>query len=1351
MQEGTNHAQAQQVNGHPALRRAGIVLFWVLITVYTPLCLALLAIKWLVLPEIDRYRPDIQHFIQAQTGAPIELGQIRASWQGLGPQFVIENVRLPRPDGETGFQADRIRMDWSLPSILAFQPRLKNLEIHSPELSVVRNPQGVFEVAGVSMVDDGSEGNPALDWLLAQQRVLLKNGVLSWHDAMGQYPDAQAIDARLLVENGLSRHSAGLVFKVPGVAREPVKANLNFKTPLLEAGHGDFQKWKGTFFLDVAVDQAAPIESVFKTLGLDVDLTQPQGKLWVDFENGLVQKSVLDARVAKLRFSNDAVNAPPFDMVNTSALIEVAGEHFMLKPEAIFIRRLKGQIAGLKQFGPTDLSATRKVVDEGVQWGLRVNQLDAAQAKSIALELGPHVGQAGKLDAFTDLEISGRINQVDVNWTTQGETPYSESLAFNSNVDFSQLTVLYREASGKANAANGKVTGFRNLSGRFKGDDRQGEWTLTGKNAEVALPEVFATDLLAFDELAGSGGWKNVFDSTLPVEFSVADLKVRNADLRAQVAGRYEFRRDEPDFVDVRGTLPTANLAKVSNYLPLVVGSSAREWLKTNILAGVAQNGRFELSGRLTDFPFDGPKQKGVFSIEVPFDNGELTYAPGWPGIQKVKGKAIFAGKRMLIQAETAESLGVQLKKVEARIDNLDAWEPLLVIKGAGFGLLGNMVAFVNQSPVREILSEALVNAEVDGTATLDLQLNIPIADPQKTQVKGDLGLKGNSIRIVRGMPLVSNAEGLIRFSNKGLFIDQLQGQALGGPVAIKGTTDPAGRMEIRATGTARAKGLAQYLNPLTEPYLAGTTPYSVVVTTRDNGLSVDVTSQLQGLEVKLPGPFAKKPDSRLPFRLNQTVNPQGQRWTVDLGPEGKPLAQVRAMVLDEQGQAGIDSLQFAVGAPLAPATPGIQGDVRMSVIDVDTWRAIANDITSASGNMGLMTGFLDNTPTGPAVNLKVGIRADRLNIGSKSFEGVSVAARTIESRWQFDIKGKGVDGYVSWVSDKQRPDGALLARFKTLVIPKTLDSGMRDLVEEPASSIPALDVQVDSFTLNDLVLGKLKLIAVNQTREEQAKATLSQRPKEWRLESLRIENPESVTQAKGIWQYGENLRNQRTDIEVNQTVKNGGALLARLGMEDVFQGGEGSLVGRLRWNDAPTTIDYGSLSGQFKLKSVKGQFLKADPGVAKLLGVLSLQSIPRRFTLDFKDVFSDGFAYDTMEADVVLKEGIASTQNFKMTGPSATVVMDGDLDLESETQNMNVVVLPDLNPAGGSLIYSVIAANPAVGIASLIADFVLKDPLAKIFSFQYRVSGPWVAPVIERVRKGDAVTPPTSETNPRP
>jgi hypothetical protein len=45
-------------------------------------------------------------------------------------------------------------------------------------------------------------------------------------------------------------------------------------------------------------------------------------------------------------------------------------------------------------------------------------------------------------------------------------------------------------------------------------------------------------------------------------------------------------------------------------------------------------------------------------------------------------------------------------------------------------------------------------------------------------------------------------------------------------------------------------------------------------------------------------------------------------------------------------------------------------------------------------------------------------------------------------------------------------------------------------------------------------------------------------------------------------------------------------------------------------------------MSGQFNVNVESGQFVKADPGIAKLLGVLSLQSLPRRLALDFRDVF---------------------------------------------------------------------------------------------------------------------------------
>jgi uncharacterized protein (TIGR02099 family) len=1350
LQEGTNQQQKSNWISARGVRRLSVFVFWSLIALYVPLCMALLALKWWVLPDIDRHRPAIQSFLQEQTGLPVTLGALSAQWQGLSPQVVVGALSVPTPNGDAGFEAGQIRMDWSLPSFLAFTPRLNNLEIQSPRLLVERDLNGTLVVAGVRMVDDGTEGNPGLDWLLSQGRVWLSGGVVQWRDQTGKLPDARLENVQLLLENSLNRHQAGLKFDLPLLTQQPTLVQLDFKTPILNRDMGRVDQWKGSFYAQAALDQTQPIESVFKAFELDVDLTKPEGKVWLDFAQGAVQRTVFEAQVEQLRFANPAVDAVPFDMVNTSAIVEVQGSRSLLDPQAITVRQLTGHISGDRKFGPSDMAISRIKQAEGVDWGVQLTDLDAGQAKAIVTELAPHLGQADQLDTLNSFQFDGLLKLVNVRWQTFNNAPVSQALAFNSDIQFSNLTAQYRDDQP---TGNGKVTGFKNLSGTLRGDNQAGQWTLNGNRVEVALPEVFANEVLAFDKVKGRGGWSNIFDTDKPVVFTLDELQVNNADLQAEVSGRYEFRREQPDVIDFKGSLPRADVAKVPNYLPLVVGENAREWLAFNLKAGTARQGEFAIRGNLDEFPFHLPDSDGLFRIVAPIENGQLTYAQGWPAITDISGIVRFEGKRMEIQAQQANTLGVALKNIQAEIPNLDAWEPMLSINGKAEGELASMVRFVNESPVQDILSDVLGNAQAQGMADLVLELTIPIADPEKTQVKGDLKLANNSIRLVEGMPWVGDVTGNIEFSNEGFALKQVQGQALGGPVALKGGTNATGWMDIRATGTARAKGLAQYLNPHLEPYLVGSTPYTVLVSNREQGLSVEVGSQFQGMEIKLPAPFEKKPEARLPFKLTQQINAQGERWAAELGPESKPIGQLRALVQDNNGQPNMEYLQFAIGTALGVPRGGVQGDIRMPVVELDVWRALRDEVVYKPGNKGLMGWALglDEPVDGPPSRINVAIRTDALNVGSKSFEGVSVVAKTVEKRWQFDVKAKGVEGYISWVSDKQRPDGAVLARFKTLTIPKTLDDGIRDLVEEPASSIPELDVQAEQFTLNNMALGSLKLRAINQSREEQARATLTQKPREWKLEELRIENPESVTQAKGTWQYGSNLSNQRTDIEINQTVKNAGGLLARLGMQGVFRGGEGTLNGRLRWNDAPTNLDYGSLSGQFKLKSSNGQFLKADPGVAKLLGVLSLQSMPRRFALDFKDVFSEGFAYDTMEADVRLNEGIANTQNFKMMGPSATVLMDGDLDLESETQNLSVVVLPDLNATGGSLIYSVIAANPAVGIASLIADFVLKDPLSKIFSFQYQVTGPWVSPVIERVRRGDAVTPPTNDPNTRP
>jgi len=196
---------------------------------------------------------------------------------------------------------------------------------------------------------------------------------------------------------------------------------------------------------------------------------------------------------------------------------------------------------------------------------------------------------------------------------------------------------------------------------------------------------------------------------------------------------------------------------------------------------------------------------------------------------------------------------------------------------------------------------------------------------------------------------------------------------------------------------------------------------------------------------------------------------------------------------------------------------------------------------------------------------------------------------------------------------------------------------------------------------------------------------------------------------------------------------------------------GSGSMSAQVSWRGLPYTLDLASLSGKVELALDKGQFLKAEPGIAKLLGVLSLQSLPRRVTLDFRDIFSEGFAYDTIRAHAAITNGVAHTDDFKMNGVNATVVIAGDADLAHETQRLQVVVVPKLDAGAASLLYG-LAVNPAVGLGVFLTQLLLKDPLSKVLAYQYEVTGTWADPQVAKVgsTKADAAgkeaVPPVAE-----
>ncbi|MCD6666549.1 MAG: TIGR02099 family protein, partial [Hydrogenophaga sp.] len=206
---------------------------------------------------------------------------------------------------------------------------------------------------------------------------------------------------------------------------------------------------------------------------------------------------------------------------------------------------------------------------------------------------------------------------------------------------------------------------------------------------------------------------------------------------------------------------------------------------------------------------------------------------------------------------------------------------------------------------------------------------------------------------------------------------------------------------------------------------------------------------------------------------------------------------------------------------------------------------------------------------------------------------------------------------------------------------------------------------------------------------------------------------------------------------------------LSRFGRDGVVRGGEGTIEGNIGWVGSPFRLDYPTLSGQMKADIERGQFLKVDPGAAKLLGVLSLQSLPRRLVLDFRDVFSEGFAFDFIRGDATLAQGVISTNNLQMKGVNAAVLMEGSADIGRETQDLKVVVVPEINAGTASLIAT--AINPAVGLGTFLAQFLLRQPLQSATTQQFHITGGWSDPKVDKIeRQPAAPSPATAPAAPR-
>jgi uncharacterized protein (TIGR02099 family) len=1045
-------------------------------------------------------------------------------------------------------------------------------------------------------------------------------------------------------------------------------STLDVRGELHGSDFGDFGAWTGRVYAEL---EYTDLVAWRRWVDYPLEIHSGKGgvRLWLSIDSDRLAEGTADVALSQV-VTRVAKHLPLLELDSLQGrlggkLIE-SKNAFEASGRKISLKTRAGVL-----LPPADFRVRWRAGDTGRGGDLEVNSLELAPLARLA-EYLPFPRHARARLAAT--EPRGSLDDMKLAWTGEAEDPQRYSVRGS----FSKL----------AARAGERNPGFSGLSGRIEASERGGSVVFGSRQVALDLPGFAAEGPLQLDSLNGQLTWK-----LAPEQFELGfnNLSLANRDIGGTLFGSFARKQDGAKWIDITGNFYRADARTVYRYIPFLPGRVA-DYLKASIQAGRSNDVRLRLKGDPAKFPFEdsGPD---VFQVVAKLIDVDYRYAEGWPRASGVSGDLIFEGRSMRVDASKAAVLNARASSVRASIPDLFREGAHLEIEIRAEDQTDDFLRFIAQSPVTRTLEGITESMRATGAGRLALKLDIPIPNPEGFKLEGDYQVVGNEIRLDADAPPFSNVNGRFEFTESGITAPTLTAQFLGGPATVSVATRPDGMIAVNAHGTASAAQIPRSWGEALLRQVSGAAAWQGTLTgARGRPATLTVQSPLTGISADLPLPLGKAAVDPMPLRIERVISaapPGGDTIKVSLGPSVNAHIQRRREGARYVVERGVISLNEPA---VLPDTEGILVTGSLRYADVDRWRALLGGKDAA----------------GPSFFSSLDLKVAALDFGGRRLNDVTLRAGTRGAVWIANVAAKELEGEIAW-----RPEGLgrIIARLKHFSMPEATpgrgeEAHLRDL--------PALDIVADKLIVNNTDLGRLELVAVNKALD-------------WSIEKLVLTGPQSTIKAKGAWQNWTLQPSVNVDVSVD--VSDVGKYLERMGYSQVVRGGTVNLEGNLSWAGSPQSIDVATLSGKLALDAKNGQFFKADPGAAKLLGVLSMQSL---LTLDFRELFRRGLAFDRVEGSADISSGILTIRNFHMTGPSAEVKMSGEVDLVHETQRLDARVVP---PVGLGLATGAALLNPIAALWILLAQRVLKDPLGQVFAVDYTVTGTWTQPEVKRLK----------------
>ncbi len=1338
----------------------------------------MLLVRFVLWPRVGLAREWMEREASVTLQAKVGIGTLETYWEGWHPAFRAQRIEARDAAGRQtlAIQDVQARLSWrSLPRL---QITFAFLHASHADVLVRRDAAGTLSVAGIKVEPSAGSDGTFFDQLLSQGDIDFREGAVRWLDEQHGLPEAALGNVRLHLRSGPTRHRLDASATSPTLFNGAIKLRADFRHDLL-ARPGDWHHWRGQANWQVDSLQLATAQRYLPVLASAAGGTLTSDGS-VEFSGGAITRG--QARLTgqqidlRIRQDLDPIRVRSLQVLGSHQR-NANGEHTLrletlqwlplspASPQAVPLPApVQATLAGPTLEAPANPAGTpRGLRNVTLGWAVdtrdalrhlqvKAATLDLAEVRAIATALPL---PADVLEALRSKQPTGRLDDLDINWQRdvsrwRPNSPAPEHLNGRGTLRQVSFGPGPLPAVPPGHHPDPAVPGVENLSGNVVFSDEKGTLRIDSADMALLLPGVFDESRVPLDRLQGTFTWTRRKQELV---VSSDNLAFSNADLSARIAGTYRHAPDTSQIgaVDLKGTLDQAMVPRVPRYLPLSLPQHLRDYLAGALQTGTASNVTFVLAGDLFDFPYRAP-HKGSFRVEVPIKDVTYQAAPleavrnppgsvpthpgGWPSFTGIEGTVVFDKPSLSFKVARAKVMGVNLTDVTGSLPDMGDHQPLLAIDGHADGTTQNFLQYVEASPVGEWIGHFTRETRAQGNAALALKLELPLHEMHTTRAQGSVSFLHNDVTLVPQAPPLTDVTGALTFTQRGIGFDNLRAHFAGGEIRPTGGTLPDGTIRIQVAGTASAQGLrdttpADSTVAAIARALDGSAPYSATINVKQRRTSVLVQSDLTPMAVRLPAPLAKAAGQPLPvrFEMHPAANGGG-----DLDEVLLQLGNVVNARYEQRSNGnGTEVLRGGIGVrqPVPQPAEGVLAAVVLDRLDIDAWRQVFA-VPAADKSAGQGATAASPARGNPYLPTRLAGSVQALRILGREFNAVSVNASRDGANWQSTIDSREIAGTARWHAESATvPFGELTMRLSRMSIPDAREeSALTESLARNTQEIPSLDLVADSFDLRGRSLGKLEL---------KARGQINDGAPVWTLETLKIDQPAATLTAQGTWRIPRRLRGgddpeRRTLLDFRLDLRNSGELLQKMGFAKVLDGAKGKLEGRVVWRGSPMSLDLPTLNGRMALNLERGQFLPVDPGLAKLAGVLSLQGL-LHFATDLRGATGRGTPFDNVTATGTIASGVARTDDFAVKGPQFQVAMQGSANILDETQDLRVNVTPKVDATSASLAAAFI--NPAIGLGTLAAQLILGDQMSKAFATQYRVTGSWADPKIEKASNG--------------